>query len=167
MAELTDEQKLAAWRAYLFSFGTVMRSLESEMQEEQDLLLTWYEILAHLNSAENGQMRMQELAESTLFSRSGLTRIIDRMDDIGLVTRQPCPEDRRGMYAVITDEGRAALESAMPGHVRGIRDHFLSHMSDDDIRALHRALSKVLDAEISDAPSCWWRIQEQDGACGP
>lgn len=129
------------------TYDTVIRALEREMEEEQGLPLTWYDILAHLDSAPEGCMRMQELAQSVLLSRSGLTRLIDRMADAGLVTRQPSEEDRRGRYAVITQEGRATLRRAIPGHIRGIQQHFLRYLDLFDVQALHRVLSKVLEAE--------------------
>ena len=103
--------------------------------------------MAHLDCASEGAIRMQFLADSILLSRSGLTRLIDRMADTGLVTRKACPEDRRGTYVVITPDGRAAFRCAMPGHIRSIQAHFLRHMSEEDVRALRGALSKVLEAE--------------------
>ena len=138
---------MAAWRAFLQAYSTVMRTLEREMQESEGLTLSWYDILAHLDDAPEGAIRMQFLADSILLSRSGLTRLVDRMVDAGLVTRVTCPEDRRGTYAVITPDGRAALRRAMPGHIQGIQEHFLRHMSEEDVRALHSTLSKPLKAE--------------------
>ena len=120
------------------------------MQESEGLTLSWYDILAHLDDAPEGRIRMQFLADSILLSRSGLTRLIDRMVDAGLVTRVICPEDRRGAYAVITPDGRAAFRCAMPGHIRGIQEHFLRHMNEEDVHALRGALSKVLEAEPGD-----------------
>ncbi|MCH7787679.1 MAG: MarR family transcriptional regulator [Chloroflexi bacterium] len=147
MRDTPSEEAMAAWRAFLLTYSKVMRTLEQEMQESEGLTLSWYDILAHLDCAPEGAIRMQFLADSILLSRSGLTRLIDRMADAGLVTRKACPEDRRGTYVVITPDGRAAFRRAMPGHIRGIQEHFLRHMSEEDVRALRGALSKVLEAE--------------------
>jgi DNA-binding MarR family transcriptional regulator len=147
---MNDEQRLSAWRAFLFTYQTVFRILDQEMQDEFGIALTWYEILARLHGAPDNRIRMQELAGLTLFSRSGLTRLVDRMDNAGLVTREQCPEDRRGTYAVLTDKGSDTFERAMEAHIRGIKRHFLDNMTDDDVRAIHIALTKVLDAELGE-----------------
>lgn len=147
MTTASDDQRLASWRAFLLTYATVMRELEREMQQEQDLPLTWYDILAHLDSAPRGAVRMQKLAETVLLSRSGLTRLVDRMELSGLVERHPCEEDRRGTYAVITNRGEESLMEAMPGHINSIEDHFLRYLDVFDVQALLRVLTKVLDGE--------------------
>jgi DNA-binding MarR family transcriptional regulator len=145
------EERMEAWRAFLQAHAAVIRTLEREMQEEQGLPLTWYEILVWLDHAPEGRLRMQDLADSVLLSRSGLTRLMDRMTEAGLVTREACSYDRRGMNAVITPEGRAALERSAPGHLRGVQEHFLRHLDDADVQAMRRALSKVLASEKGEA----------------
>jgi DNA-binding MarR family transcriptional regulator len=147
MNSMTREDKLAAWQAFLQAHTKLIRVLEREMLEEQELPLTWYDILAHLDGAPEGRLRMQELAESVVLSRSGLTRLVDRMAKSGLVSRAPCPHDRRGTYAVITAQGRETLRIAKPGHLRGVEHHFLDRLDDVDLQALDRSLSKVLEAE--------------------
>ena len=147
MNSMTREDKLAAWRAFLQAHTKLIRVLEREMLEEKELPLTWYDILAHLDGAPEGRLRMQELAESVVLSRSGLTRLVDRMAKSDLVSRAPCPHDRRGTYAVITAQGRETLRIAKPGHLRGVEHHFLNRLNDIDLQALDRSLSKVLEAE--------------------
>ena len=147
MTTASDDQRLASWRAFLLTYTTVLRELEQEMVGEQDLPLTWYDILAHLDSAQRGALRMQELAESVLLSRSGLTRLVDRMEQAGLVERHPCEEDRRGTYAVITNRGEETLFRAMPGHINSINEHFLRYLDVFDVQALLRVLTKVLEGE--------------------
>jgi DNA-binding MarR family transcriptional regulator len=142
--EPTPEQ-IAAWQSFLMAHAKVIRSLEQEMEAEQRLPLVWYDVLDH----KGGQLRMSDLADSVLLSRSNITRLVDRMANAGLVKREPCPEDRRGMYAVITPEGREALRRAWPGHWRGIVEHFIQHLSHEDVKALHTVLSKVVQAETS------------------
>ena len=147
MTTASDDQRLSSWRAFLLTYSTVLRELEQEIEAEQDLPLTWYDILAHLDSAQRGAMRMQELAESVLLSRSGLTRVVDRMGQAGLVERHPCEEDRRGTYAVITNRGKEFLFRAMPGHIKSINEHFLRYLDVFDVQALLRVLTKVLEGE--------------------
>ena len=139
-------EQIAAWQSFLMAHSKVIRSLEQEMEAEQGLPLVWYDVLAQLDH-KGGQLRLSALADSVLLSRSNITRLVDRMANTGLVKREPCPEDRRGMYAVITPEGREALRRAWPGHWRGIVEHFIQHLSHEDVKALHTALSKVVQAE--------------------
>ncbi len=141
-------EQIAAWRSFLMAHAMVICTLEHEMEEEQGLPLVWYDVLAQLDH-KGGQLRLRDLADSVLLSRSNITRLVDRMASAGLVKREPCPEDRRGMYAVITDEGREALHRAWPGHWRGIVEHFIQHLNHEDVKALHTALSKVVQAETS------------------
>jgi DNA-binding MarR family transcriptional regulator len=108
--------------------------------------LPWYDVLVSLANA-GGRLRMQELADRVLFSRSGLTRLVDRMTAAGLVSRERCEDDRRGTFAVLTRGGVARLREAAGVHLRGIHDHFTRHLSDDDVRALTGALVKVLTGE--------------------
>ena len=136
-----------AWRAFLNTHATVIGALERELDEELGLPIGWYDVLTNLNDAPEGRLRMQHLAESVVLSRSGLTRLVDRMERSGLIAREMCPIDRRGTFAVITVEGRATLQRAAPTHIRGIQQHFLRHVDAEDLRALCRVLEKVLRAE--------------------
>jgi DNA-binding MarR family transcriptional regulator len=116
------------------------------MQAEQDLSLRWYEVLLILSRAPDGRMRMQDLAGLALQSKSGLTRLVDRMEDAGLVGRESCPSDRRGINAVLTPEGRRRFRRAAPLHVRGIERHFGRHLLDSDaacLRALFERLTET------------------------
>jgi DNA-binding MarR family transcriptional regulator len=92
---------------------------------------------------------MQDLADRVLFSRSGLTRLVDRMVAAGYVERIRCEDDRRGTYAVLTPVGAACLRDATGVHLRGVADHFDRHLSETDVRALHHALRKILDGETA------------------
>ena len=129
------------------------------MQEDNGLPLVWYDVLAQLtDSRTDGRLRMQDLAGSVLLmSRSGLTRLIERMEKESLVTREHSLEDRRVVFAVITPKGRTTLEQAIPGHIKGIQEHFLQHLSDEDAHGLHVALAKILEAENAVGEE-WWRV---------
>ena len=156
MTTTAEDQKLTAWRMFLATYGMTIRALEHEMLEDQGIPLTWYEILARLDATPDGRMQMKDLAECILLSRSGLTRLFDRMAAEGLVDRHPCPEDRRGTYAAITDEGRSKLNNAMPSHIQSINEHFLRYLDVFDVQALQRVMTKVLDAEHDDSSVRWW-----------
>lgn len=144
---LYTEEARAAWRGFLKTYATLLPILAQELQAEHNLPLTWYDVLAQLNSAPDGALRMQDLAKAVLLSQSGLTRLLDRMADAGLVDRLPCPDDRRGTYAVLTEQGKQAFTQAFPSHIHSIETHFLSHLNDADIQALGAAFAKILAAE--------------------
>lgn len=144
MASNVDQEELAAWRAFLEAHSTVIRALEREMQEERGLPLTWYDVLVHLSEAAGGRLAHKALAESVVLSRSGITRLIDRMAVAGLVRREPSPDDRRVSHVVMTEEGRGALRQAAPGHIRGVVEHFTRHLNIEDVPALQSFFSRVL-----------------------
>ena len=124
MSTRSNAAHLVAWRAFLSAHAKVIRLLEEEMGREQGLPLSWFDVLAHLEGATEGRLRMQELAGSLVISRSGLTRLFDRIAGAGLVAREACAEDRRGTYAVITPQGRSVLKRVVPGHFRAVDEHF-------------------------------------------
>jgi DNA-binding MarR family transcriptional regulator len=141
-----DAARLAAWRALLEAHAAVTDLLERELERERGLPLSQFEVLLKLAEAPEGRMRMLELAQSVLLSKSGLSRLVDRMERAELVRRERCPSDRRGAYAVLTDEGRAVLRRATPVHLRGIEEHFARHLADDEVRVLVDVLAKVTAA---------------------
>lgn len=142
-----DTERLEVWQAFLRAHATLTQVLEAELLEAQDLPLSWYDVLVSLSDAPEGRLRMQELAARVMFSRSGLTRLVDRMTDAGLVAREPCPGDRRGTYAVITGAGRQRLRAASGVHLRGVYEHFARHLDDRDVTALRDALGHLIDTE--------------------
>ena len=144
-SELTPEQS-KAWRAFLWAPTIIMRNLESEMRAADGLPLTWFDVLIHLHEAPRGRLRLQALAESVVLSRSGLTRLIDRMEKAGVVRREQASDDRRGAYAVLTAQGRRRFEHVEPGHVRRVNEHFARHLSEAEARALTATLSKLIAA---------------------
>lgn len=142
-------ERLAVWRRFLETHAVVVGELEAELLEARDLPLAWYDVLVALHEAPDHRLRMQDLARRVLFSRSGLTRLVDRMVAAGYVTRSRCEDDRRGTYAVLTPVGERCLRDASGVHLRGIRDHFTRHLDDDDVAALDAALTKVLRAQAA------------------
>ena len=144
-----EQDQMGAWRAFLRTHAAVIKSLEMDLQDEHGLPLTWYDIMVHLSEAPGHRLRHQELADSILLSRSGVTRLVDRMVEAGLVRRESSPEDRRASYVVMTEQGRRKLDSAAPGHLRGIVKHFTRHLKGGDAEALRSVFDRVLEAEQS------------------
>jgi DNA-binding MarR family transcriptional regulator len=144
----TEEQQ--AWRAFVRGSALLLERLEAELMEAHGLTLADYEILVWLSEAPRGGLRMSELADRALVSRSRLTYRLDRLVAEGLVERRPCPSDRRGSLAVLTPTGRRRLERAAPTHVDGVVAYLIDHCSSRDLAAIGRVFSLV--AEALDAP---------------
>ncbi len=142
---------MEAWQAFLRASIRLMDRLDAEL-DGHGLSLADYEILVHLSAEASGELRMTELAARTLVSRSGLTRRLDRLVDSGLVERRNCPTDRRGVYAVLTDEGRRRLKQAAPTHVEGVRRHFIAQLAGQDLPALTASLNAVVKSSVSPLP---------------
>ncbi len=133
-----EEHQLHAWRGLLRVHATLVKQLDAELEEQHGLPLTSYEVLLYLEGAKDGRMRMCDLASSILLSRSGLTRLVDRLERDGLIERMSCTHDARGAYAVLTPEGRQRLSAARETHLAGVRRHFLEHFSDQELEMLGR-----------------------------
>ena len=142
-----DHEQITAWRSFLEVHSAVIKALERELIEDQGFPLTWYDVLTHLSELPEARMQHQALAESLLLSRSGVTRLVDRMVSAGLVCREASPEDRRVSYVTMTQQGRDALDRASPGHMRGIAEHFVRYLDAGDVSVLQRFFSRVLDGE--------------------
>lgn len=143
MSSPTEEQ-LAGWRVFLESAFALIDILDAELQAAREMTLRWYDVLVHLEEAEDG-LRMNELAGRILASKSGLTRVVDRMEEEGLVRRERPPGDRRVVQVSITPEGLEALHASRVVHHRSIQQHFVQHLDQRDLTALTRALEKVRD----------------------
>ena len=137
-----SDQQLEAWRAFIRAQSELLKTLNEELESGQGLPLTFFDVLAQLSFA-GGRLRMSELADAVLISRSGVTRLVDRMERAGLVRREACPEDRRSMYAALTPKGKRALAQARPVHLRGVAQHFGRHISEDEAKTLAAALGRM------------------------
>jgi DNA-binding MarR family transcriptional regulator len=140
---LLDNEELAAWRGMLRAHSALTRALDAELAREHDLPLSSYEVLLFLNDSDHGRMRMSELADSVLLSRSGLTRLVDRLERQGLLKRERCESDARGLFAEITPEGRRAFAAARKTHLDGVRRLFLDRFSPDELRTLGALWEKL------------------------
>lgn len=140
------DPRLDAWRTFLVAHAQVRRQLERELQAEQSLGLGEYEVLLLLARADDRRLRMNELADRLVLSRSGVTRLVDRLAGADLVERGSCETDRRGSWAILTDAGYERLRGASPTHLRGVGEHFLDRIPAPELEALRRTLDRVLDA---------------------
>ena len=145
-AQPLQPPEMAAWHALVRGFATVARSLEGELEAEHGLSLAGYDVLAHLSAAPGRRIRMTDLADCALLSRSGLTRLVDRLGRAGLVVRERCEADGRVVYAVLTDAGCRRLQQAYPTHLRGVRRHLVDLLDQDDLDAITAAMGKLTEA---------------------
>ncbi len=150
-----SQAQMLAWRRFLRAHALVTRRLESELLAEQGLPLATYDVLVQLVEAPERRLRMSELAERVLLSRSGLTRLVDRLEREGLVRREACDEDARGLFTVLTTAGLDRLRDATPVHLRGVAQHAVGRLDDEEAVALARLLAKLADDRIDlrDAPA--------------
>jgi DNA-binding MarR family transcriptional regulator len=145
-----DAAELRAWRGLIKAHASLVKRLDAQLEAEHGLPLTSYEVLVRLADAEGCKMRMHDIASSVLLSRSGLTRLIDRLERDGLVARKSCPHDARGAFAVLTDAGRQKLAEARATHMAGVRELFLAHFSEPELEAFSEM---------------WERVVPDDSAC--
>ena len=136
--------ELSAWREMLRVHASLTRELDEELRRSHGLPLSSYDVLVNLESADGHQMRMSELADAVLLSRSGLTRLVERLERDGLLARADCPDDARGSLAVLTDQGMARLAEARKTHLRGVRERFLDRFDDDELERLSEFWQRVL-----------------------
>jgi DNA-binding MarR family transcriptional regulator len=142
---LLDAEELGAWRGLLRTHSALTKALDAQLVREHGLPLSSYEVLLFLADSPQGQMRMSELADRVLLSRSGLTRLVDRMERDGLIRRERCEDDARGWFAAITPRGRELFARARQTHLDGVRELFLSRFTRDELRRLG-ALWESLEA---------------------
>jgi len=144
--------ELRAWRALVRAHACLVKRLDVQLEHEHALALSSYEVLLRLSESDGGKMRMHDIASSVLLSRSGLTRLVDRLERDDLVSRCSCENDARGAYAVITAAGRTKVAEARATHLAGVRAVFVAHYSEAELELLGPLLERLL-------PS--------DGCCGP
>jgi DNA-binding MarR family transcriptional regulator len=141
-----DDPRLRAWRAFLFAQAAVLRELEIALLADERLSLGEYDALAQLAAPEDRRLRMSELADRLVISRSGVTRLVDRLESQGLVRRDQCAPDGRGAYAVLTHAGLERLRTAVPTHLRHVDEHFLSLLPAEDLAVVERAMMVLAQA---------------------
>jgi DNA-binding MarR family transcriptional regulator len=144
-----DERELRAWRGMLRVHATLTKALDAELEASHGLPLSSYEVLLHLDDAEGHRMRMSDLAATVILSRSGLTRLVDRLEREGLIARESCPSDARGSFAALTPAGRRKLAAARATHLAGVRSMFLDHFGDEELELLGAAWERLLPGVVN------------------
>ncbi|MEI8058497.1 MAG: MarR family transcriptional regulator [Actinomycetes bacterium] len=145
MTKWLSAEQQSHWRAYLEATTLLHERLSRELQDAHGITIGDYEILVRLSEAEERRLRMSQLAEHTLVSRSRLSHQIDRLEQVGLVRREACSQDRRGQNAILTDTGWELLVTAAPTHVGGVREHLVDQLSASDFAALGRICAAIAE----------------------
>ena len=138
------DQCIEVWLAFLRAHSRVTDILERELDAAEDLPMNWFDVLEQLRQAPEQRLRMQDLGERLAMSASGLSRRVSRMEHAGLVERQPCPDDRRGVLVVLTGLGKRRHRKALPVHLRGVEKYFLDHLSPEEAGTLKAVFERVL-----------------------
>lgn len=153
MATRVETDKLEAWRLFLRSHSTITRRLDADLVSGHGLTLHDYEVLLHLAAAPEGTLRPSDLTDRVLLTRSGVTRLLAGLEETGLVRRESCPSDRRVIYAVLTEQGRAKLCEARPTHLRGVGELFVERFGDEQLDTLAELLAQLPGCE-AESPPC-------------
>lgn len=146
MADTVDA-RLVAWRLMLQTHRSLLPALGEELAEAAGLPLTAYDVLLHLGEAPGRRLRMSTLADRVLLSPSGVSRVVDRLQAGGLVTREPDPSDRRAAFALLTERGVQVLRTAAPVHLEGIARHFTDHLSQGEAETIAAAFRRILERQ--------------------
>lgn len=142
--ELTDQQT-DTWLEYIKSQILILSKIESELKKNSFPPLTWYDILWTLEKSEHGSLRLNDLGKKVLLNKYNVTRILDRMEDKELISREACPMDGRGRFACITDEGRKLRKEMWDVYHKAIRDNFISKFDENELETLSKYTKKLID----------------------
>jgi DNA-binding MarR family transcriptional regulator len=148
-----EQSRLIAWRSFLTAHAALINQIERELAEAGVVPLSWYDVLFALYEAHGQRLRMNELASAIVLSRSGLTRLVDRLEAEGLLARERSASDRRGAFAVLTEKGVEAMREAWPVYAKGINEHFARYLSDEEVSMMSEAFQRVLAKAGKAAPS--------------
>jgi DNA-binding MarR family transcriptional regulator len=141
--ERLDDHESAAWHGFLQAHAEIQVELEHELQAAHQLSFSDYFALLALEKAERGSLRMHDLAKPVRLTRSGLTRLVERLERVGLIERAPCPDDARGTEARITEPGRALVHAASATHLAGVRRRFLARFSPAELQLLAEQFGRL------------------------
>ncbi len=144
-------KEVEAFRTFMRAHALLIGAIEQDLAAAELPPLAWHDVLAALDGTPEGRMRIHELAEAIVFSRSGLSRLLDRLEREELLRRERCPNDRRGAYAVLTDAGREMLDRTTPVYRRTVDAHFLPHLG-DEVEALQVSLVRVAESAGAACP---------------
>lgn len=143
---LTDEER-GLWRSFVTLNFAISRTLDNELRVESGLTLPEYEVLWELTNAPDNRLRMRELANHLLFTRSGVTRLIDRLEDAGYVQRDECDHDGRGVFAILTEAGFETFEAAAVDYIAALRHHFFDRLR-GDLGTMRQLLGRLESDEL-------------------
>ena len=154
MSKELSREGVEAWKGLLLAHATLVEQIDREMARHNLLPLDWYDALLALEDAPGRRLKMSDLADQVLLSKSGLTRLVDRLEAKGYIKREGCRSDRRVAYAVLTPEGLKAREESWPTYRAAIQDHFASHLTSEQLEVIGTSLQKFIGR------------YRQRGACG-
>lgn len=146
MAKIPNDEAIQTWRLFLKAHSTLVETLDQELQAATGLPLTWFDVLVRIATVEEGRLPMNELADRVLLSKSGVTRLVDRMERAGLIERMACPTDRRVIWATLTEAGRKAFDEAAPIAYQGVQEHFTTFLTKAEVQAMKSGLAKIAEA---------------------
>lgn len=152
-----DDERITAFGMLLEAHASLTAAVNRELEATAGMPITWFELLIRLSRSPEQRLRMSELSGQVGLSHSGLTRLVDRVIDAGLVRREACPEDRRGAFAVLTPAGGVALDDALGGHLESLERHLVAPLGREGVAALTDLLRAVRDASAAGSRS--------EGAC--
>lgn len=139
-----DEFEQVTWRTYLAATKAISEAIDSQLQRDVEIPHTYYEILVRLSEAPERMLRMSQLADLCLASRSRLSHAVTRLEERRWVVRRACPDDGRGMLAALTDPGQAALSNAAPGHVNAVREQIFDRLTHEQVKNLREIGEAIL-----------------------
>jgi DNA-binding MarR family transcriptional regulator len=141
---MVDRTGLEAWRRFLKAHAAVVGAIEGDLDRAGQISLEWYDVLIAISDAPEGRLRLKDLGRELVLTRSGATRLADKLEEAGLVERQPAPDDRRGVSLALTDLGRRALRSAWPVYAGGIRERFLAKLGPQELVMFETAMARIV-----------------------
>ena len=140
------DPRITAFGLLLEAHAAVMAAVSRDLEADSGLPVSWFEVLIRLSRSPGERLRMSELATQVGLSTSGLTRLVDRLDDAGLIRREACPSDRRGAFAVLTDDGRRALGEAMPAHLESLGRHLVEPLGPEGMASFEDLMRTLRDS---------------------
>lgn len=140
-----QDPRITAFGVFLEAHAGVVGAVNRDLEADSGLPVSWFEVLIRLSRSPDQQLRMSELATQVALSTSGLTRLVDRLEEAGLIRRAACPSDRRGAFAVLTDDGRRTLERALPAHLESLDRHLARPLGTDGLATFEGLMRGLRD----------------------
>jgi len=144
VAKRQDDEGIAAWSAFLRAHAALVPAIDAELRRTTGLPLSWYDVLLELNASPHRRLRMQELGQQAVISRTRASRVVDELVAAGYVRRQPNPDDKRSSFASMTDDGRRVFRRAAPKYLDAVRRQFSGRLSSSQLRVIRDALEMIL-----------------------